>query len=556
VNRHIIHKQKTIVKISRDERAALFQTELSNMFKDEIPQLLETVFDEVAGENEIVRINTLQIDLGVLRAENFKNEFKTQLAEQLKKIIKEKKQEYIFGSDDIIVIKKEQSQQDAFKHFLQFGTKPWFTSIKTLQQWEAEILNDFSSQSWQNISNWLKQNYREQPVILERLVHQFSDEVLIKILKELSSFSENDWRIIYDDLIALYIALSIQQSNIRAGIWHKIFFSFITQQHIRNPLHEAVSAIFKQYHKSKGSVEYLKALSYVSTIVAAKKGDDEVSNDKKPSAFHYPEEIKNLKEKIHSDAVRNAIKDINEDAIKISGESTKNIQSPEKMNKDDATALTKSEDNSEDNIDAPGQSNSDNISDKINIDKSVTKEQDRKSKRNKATDAVEGEIQYVINSGIVILHPFLLTYFDGLGMIKEKKFITIDACKRAALLLHFLATGETAIAEFDLLLQKIICNLSFEETLPAVLEITDTEKEESEKLLLAVINYWPPLKNTSIAGLRNTFLQREGRLEKKEDSWLLTIEQRTVDVLLDKLPWGYSTIQLPWMKERLSVDWC
>ncbi len=80
--------------------------------------------------------------------------------------------------------------------------------------------------------------------------------------------------------------------------------------------------------------------------------------------------------------------------------------------------------------------------------------------------------------------------------------------------------------------------------------------EESEALLQSVIRYWPPLKNTSVDGLRHSFLQREGKLEQKQNGWLLTVEQKTIDILLDKLPWGFSTVTLPWMKEMISVDWC
>jgi hypothetical protein len=498
------------------------------MFKNEIPQLLENVFDEITDENEIIRINTLHVDLGTLSGGNFKNEFKAQLAEQIKKAIIRKKAENVFGSNDIVVIKKEQSLQEVFKHFLQYGIKPWFSSIKTLQQWQTEILDNFSQQNWQNIGTWLKENL-SIPVILERLINQFSDEVLIKILKELSSFNENEWGVIYNDLTALYNALSLQQNNIRANIWHDSFFTFLKQQLHESPLYLLVSTIFQQYRKSAGTTEYLNALNYISIILNRKEADKEDLS----LPYEHNEQLRSLEEKIHSDVIRDAIKEVNEDAIKSTS----------------AQSLAKTSE------DAYAEAEPDNISNETNDDKLTTKEQDKKLKK-KATDAIEGEIQYVINSGIVILHPFLQMYFDGSGLIKEKKFTNIDACKRAVLLLHFLATGETSIAEFDLLLQKIMCNLSLEETLPAVLEITGTEKEESEKLLLSVINYWPPLKNTSIAGLRNTFLQRDGKLEKKENGWRLTIEQRTVDILLDKLPWGFSTIQLPWMNEMLSVDWC
>ena len=174
----------------------------------------------------------------------------------------------------------------------------------------------------------------------------------------------------------------------------------------------------------------------------------------------------------------------------------------------------------------------------------------------KQKQQVEKDSLYVNDCGIVILHPFLEMYFTELELMMEQQFINDDACKRSVLLLHYLATGEKQVAEFDLVLQKILCGLPIEETLPSTIELSEKEVAESENLLRSVMNYWPPLKNTSIEGLRQTFLQRDGKLSQTETGWLLRIEQKTVDILLGKLPWGFSTIQLPWIKDFLSVEWC
>lgn len=183
--------------------------------------------------------------------------------------------------------------------------------------------------------------------------------------------------------------------------------------------------------------------------------------------------------------------------------------------------------------------------------KQVVRARDQKS-----SNFDSAEPLYINNSGIVLLHPFLQSYFRALNIYGDNGFIDQEHRERAVLLLHYLSTGETEAAEFDLILEKILCGHGLEDTLPVVIDLTDEEKNESDKLLEAVISYWEPLKNTSIAGLQHTFLQREGRLELKDNGWLLTVEQKTVDILLGKLPWGFGTIRLPWMQEILSVDWC
>ena len=58
-----------------------------------------------------------------------------------------------------------------------------------------------------------------------------------------------------------------------------------------------------------------------------------------------------------------------------------------------------------------------------------------------------------------------------------------------------------------------------------------------EGLIQGLIQNWKTVGNTSVAGLRETFLQREGRLQLRDDAWHLLVEPRAFDMLLDSLPW-------------------
>jgi hypothetical protein len=74
-------------------------------------------------------------------------------------------------------------------------------------------------------------------------------------------------------------------------------------------------------------------------------------------------------------------------------------------------------------------------------------------------------------------------------------------------------------------------------------------------LLRGMIDNWKALGNTSVAGLREAFLQRQGRLQLRDDAWHLRVESKTYDMLLDQLPWGFSTIKYPWMERVVYVEW-
>jgi hypothetical protein len=89
----------------------------------------------------------------------------------------------------------------------------------------------------------------------------------------------------------------------------------------------------------------------------------------------------------------------------------------------------------------------------------------------------------------------------------------------------------------------------------AGIQITDHEKEVIQQMLLGVIANWSAIGKTSIQGLRETFLQREGHLYKQEDGWQLHIPSATFDMLLDRLPWSFAMIKFPWMPDPLHVNW-
>lgn len=160
---------------------------------------------------------------------------------------------------------------------------------------------------------------------------------------------------------------------------------------------------------------------------------------------------------------------------------------------------------------------------------------------------------FIDNAGLVLLHPFLQRFFEQLGIASEVELLQPE---RALCLLHYLVTGHPEAPEYELVLPKLLCGIPLSMPVPILIEISEREKNEVSSLLEAVINHWEALGNTSEDGLRGSFLVRPGKLSQKEDGdWLLQVESRTYDILLDQLPWGISMIRLHWMKTMLWVEW-
>jgi hypothetical protein len=162
---------------------------------------------------------------------------------------------------------------------------------------------------------------------------------------------------------------------------------------------------------------------------------------------------------------------------------------------------------------------------------------------------------YIHNAGLVILHPFLSTYFNRLNMIKDGDFINSEFRHRAVHLLQYLAFGTEKNEEHELVLNKILCNIPIDEPIISGIMMTEFEKSVSAELINAVLVQWDKLKNTSAESFQASFMQRDGALSRIEENWNLKVENRGYDVLLNTLPWGLGMIKTPWMTEFIYVEW-
>lgn len=161
----------------------------------------------------------------------------------------------------------------------------------------------------------------------------------------------------------------------------------------------------------------------------------------------------------------------------------------------------------------------------------------------------------VRHAGVILLAAFLRPFFTTLELWTGKEWQHKAACYRAVHLLKYLCTGQQQAPEYSLVMEKICCGLPLDEPIPLDIMLTEKEISESKLLLESIIGHWKMLKNTSVNGLRETFLKRDGILSRQENNWRLQVEQKTLDVLLDSIPWGFSTISLPWNGYLIFVEW-
>jgi hypothetical protein len=173
------------------------------------------------------------------------------------------------------------------------------------------------------------------------------------------------------------------------------------------------------------------------------------------------------------------------------------------------------------------------------------------------SDPADPDELAVDDGGLVILWPFLDTLLSRLELIdpEQKQFLGEEARKQAIALLSFLVEGDPEPPEWRLPLAKVLAGLS--PLAPWRLEepLKPEALAEGERLLEAVIAHAGLAEKVQPEDLRNLVLRRPAVLSSRTGAWLLRVERRAEDALLERLPWGWSWIRLPWMEHPLQVEW-
>jgi len=159
-------------------------------------------------------------------------------------------------------------------------------------------------------------------------------------------------------------------------------------------------------------------------------------------------------------------------------------------------------------------------------------------------------------AGLVLLHAFFRHLFNHLLLLEDGMFKNAASFEKAVVLLYFIATGKTEATDYELVVPKIFCGMQLHEVISEEsFLLAEVEREEALNMIHAAIEQWNIIRNTSVEGLRESFLAREGKLLIKDSGIEFRIESRGIDVLLDRLPWNLSLIKFPWLDKLIHVEW-
>lgn len=172
------------------------------------------------------------------------------------------------------------------------------------------------------------------------------------------------------------------------------------------------------------------------------------------------------------------------------------------------------------------------------------------------------EAVQVTNAGLVILYPFFNRFFSILDLVDPSSNMQLkdeESQLKAIFLLQYLAHGDKTreYKEHELMLNKLIVGWNNTTPLPTKINFSEKEIEVADNLLESAKLHWDKIRHTSLQGIRESFFNRKGVLKRVEDElrYLLEVEQKAYDVLLDSIPWSYNYIRTYNTDFLIQVKW-
>jgi hypothetical protein len=165
---------------------------------------------------------------------------------------------------------------------------------------------------------------------------------------------------------------------------------------------------------------------------------------------------------------------------------------------------------------------------------------------------------YIENAGLILYWVYLKKLFSLLGFLNQKQtaFSNKQAAKQAVFLLNFLVYEEPEqLSEDYFTLNKLLCGLETDTVLAISEKITPSQQKALEQLTINLISYWPALGKIKPSSFCQAFIKRFGVLKILNHQWLLRIEKKPQDILLDRLAWSINVVKLPWMASHIVVEW-
>ena len=186
--KHQIRKQVIVLNVDARQNAFLIQQQASEYYYQHIVPAIEKVFDELSTENEVITINTVEIELGDLGWKNDRftldeNDIYNILRESFKKVIDAKVKRTV-SATNVYYHTPEQRACLQWLFYMENGVLPWeISSIDS--KWLEKILHQLAidHELIEKTKKLITGNYW----FLSRLVREHDDTFLQKLTEVITA---------------------------------------------------------------------------------------------------------------------------------------------------------------------------------------------------------------------------------------------------------------------------------------------------------------------------------------------------------------------------------
>lgn len=257
-NRHVIEKTAFEVAFDREEDAFAQYAALEELVKRRLIKTVEQVFDEISDSTNVIQLESLEIDIGVVNYASYADEMDERLRVRLRELFQEKMRvEKVGDSQAIGVISEGKSDLGKIKYYLINGCLPW--NAETLDgQAHVVLLERILKNSAKDFLVFLKKT-ECQDIIISRLVQQFPGKFMKELFGLITNHQEPDLAKLAVHLQSILanstVFKNIEQKKISDFLWEKLF-----------------DALLKKY-SSVNSDEILAGIIKAIELVSYKTGE-------------------------------------------------------------------------------------------------------------------------------------------------------------------------------------------------------------------------------------------------------------------------------------------
>ena len=188
-------------------------------------RVVDEAFDKAASPGTVYRIPRLEIDLGTIPYETYREEMPKRLHEQLDALLADIGHSYRCGdTSNNIVIDKTNAEVGQLYHFLLYGHLPWYSRLADISEL-ASLLEQTIDSGPAAFRAFLSHASHRQTVV-GRLVSQFPIRSIIRVytmLAPVHSRAMQDWMIELETLVmtdfALVLPYGLEPDRLISMLW-------------------------------------------------------------------------------------------------------------------------------------------------------------------------------------------------------------------------------------------------------------------------------------------------------------------------------------------------